>query len=79
MIKYKNFNIYNEGNKLVVFNTETKESKRKVVVDDHEFVFKVMKNKIKAIDGIDGILKFIEHCINEDFGTGWINNIIKGM
>lgn len=79
MIKYKNFNIYNEGNELVVLNTESKQIKRKIVEDNHEFTFKVMKTKIKAIGGINGLLNFIQNCINNDFRTCWINNIIKGM
>lgn len=79
MIKYKNFNIYNEENKLVIYNTQTNEIKRKAVKNDPEFTFKVMKTKIKAIGGINGLLNFIQNCINKDFGTCWINNIIKGM
>lgn len=79
MIHYKNFNIYNEDNDLIVFNTQTKEIKRKAVVNDSTFVFKVLKTKIKARDGINGLLKFIKECVDENFGTCWINNIIKGM
>lgn len=79
MIKYKNFNIYNEGKELVICNTQTNEIKRKTVENDPEFTFKVMKTKIKAIDGINGLMKFIEECVTENFGTCWINNIIKGM
>lgn len=79
MIKYKNFNIYSEGNDLIVFNTVTKEEKRKTVENNSTFTFKILKTKIKAIDGIDGLLKFIRQCVNENFGTCWVDNIIKGM
>ena len=79
MIKYKNFNIYNEGNKLVIYNFQTNEIKRKAVENDPEFTFKVKKTKIKANGGINGLLNFIQNCISNDFGTCWINNIIKGM
>lgn len=79
MINYKNFNIYSNGNKLVIHNTQTNEIKNKHVENDYQFTFKVLKTKIKAIDGIDGLLKFIKKCVDENFGTCWVDNIIKGM
>ena len=79
MIKYKNFNIYKDDNELIVLNTFTKQEKRKIVEANSLYTFKILKTKIEAINGIDGLLNFIENCINNNFGTCWIDNIIKGM
>lgn len=79
MLKYKNFNIYKENDELIILDTKTKQKKRKIVESNSEYTFKILKTKIKAINGIDGLLNFIEKCINDNFGTCWIDNIIKGM
>lgn len=75
LTQYNKYNIRNEviGNSIyykdieidgkdyiVVFNSNTKLSNIKKVVEDREFVYKVQKTQIKAIDGIKGLIKFIK-------------------
>ncbi len=51
--------------------------KRKVpVIDDSEFIFKVMATKIKAKGGAAGLLAFFEKCKKENFGTSYFFAIV---
>lgn len=43
------------------------------------YTYKINKTCISAHDGAEGLYKFIEECITENFGLVWIDAIENGI
>ena len=75
-IYYKNNKLeFNYKNNTITLNDQ----KTKKVEEDSEYTFKVLKTKIKAINGTKGLYTFINNCINKNFGTAWIEQIVNNF
>lgn len=72
-IQLTSFNIWgqkiNEGNVFIDIDNETlvtASGKKFNVIKDREFTYKIQKTQIKAMDGINGLYKFINEINTKD-------------
>lgn len=73
-----NFCYFEYVNQNVMYFADHDSAGTYTVSNDHEYTYKILKTKVKAIGGAAGLYKHFVECINHDFAVdSWVVSPIK--
>lgn len=72
-----NFYFFISGDALYIAQAETGVAFLVKVIPSSEYVIKVNKKSVSAIDGEHGLFHFLDRCITDNFATCYVDKIIE--